>query len=372
VGSSSAQTQIFVRKYSRSGTELWTREFGSTSYDSAFSAAFDKAGNTYLAGYADGALPGQNLSGFEDAFAAKIDSQGTILWITQMGKPGGNYANNIAFDSSGDAYVTGYLNNDGFVTRLDGATGKAVWQVTLPNAGAFTEGTDVAVSKSGIYVAYELAGETSSDALIRKYGFDATELWSNRIPGGGFGNAGMRHLLLNARGDVYSVLEVATTGGSRGAVRKLDASGVEQWTVTIGAQNTDQPLDSGLDPMGNLWLHFTEYGTYPGQTSKGAQDMALVELDASGHTLFAVQYGSPGNDFPSIPKSLLVGHAGQVYVASTVQGSVNGQPYLGMQDCLLIKFAAPRVSRTGGNRFGLKAPSQHPAKPKAPAETVAD
>ena len=342
-------SDIFVRKYSPSGDELWTCEFGSAGYDSAFSAAFDSEGNTYLGGYAQAALQGSYFGGFEDGFAAKISNSGSILWITQIGTTGADYVNNVAvafdclkqqppFDSSGNAYVTGNLNNDGFVSRLDGATGTVVWRVTIPNQVFFTEGTDVAVSTSGVYVAYELAGSTSSDALIRKYGLDGTELWSNVISGADFSNAGFRHLLVDATDEVYSVLAITRNGQADGVVRKLDPEGVEQWTVTLGGPGTDVPLDGALDPMGNLWLHFTEYQSYPGQTSSGGQDMAVVALDPSGNTLLAAQYGSPGNDFPAIPESIVIGLGGELYVASTVQGPVGDQTYLGMQDCLLTKF----------------------------------
>ena len=311
-------TDVFVCKYSPSGDELWTAEFGSADYDGAFSAAFDSDGNTYVGGY--------GLGGFEDGFVAKISSAGTILWLTQIGTSGGNYVNNVTFDSSGGAYATGGLNNDGFVSRLDGTTGRVVWQVILPNQVIFTEGTDLAVSRSGVYVAYELAGNTSSDAVIRKYELDGTELWSNVIPGGYFSNAGSRNLLVNAVGQVYAM---CTTGNGQGAVRKLNPGGVEQWTVTLGGPGGLLPLGGALDRAGNLWLH--------GQISIGGGDLAVVELDPSGNTLLAAQYGSPGFDFASA-SSIAIGCGGEIYAASTVQGPVGGQPYLGVQDCLLAKF----------------------------------
>ena len=53
---------MFVRKYDTDGKELWTRQFGSTSYDYGYGVAVDGSG-VYVAGYTTGALPGQTSAG---------------------------------------------------------------------------------------------------------------------------------------------------------------------------------------------------------------------------------------------------------------------------------------------------------------------
>jgi hypothetical protein len=68
LGSSDA----FVRKYDDSWNEIWTRQFGTSDYDWAYSVAVDGSGNVYVAGNTMGAFPGQTSSGDQDAFLVKF------------------------------------------------------------------------------------------------------------------------------------------------------------------------------------------------------------------------------------------------------------------------------------------------------------
>src|SRR5437667_187492 len=61
----------FVRKYDSKGTEVWTRQFGTSTIDGAVSVAADRDGNVYVGGYTFGTFPGQTSSGYEDAFLRK-------------------------------------------------------------------------------------------------------------------------------------------------------------------------------------------------------------------------------------------------------------------------------------------------------------
>src|SRR5207244_5456486 len=62
----------FVRKYDASGTELWTRQFGTSSFELTWAVAADPSG-VYVAGTTAGALPGQTNAGAWDAFVRKYN-----------------------------------------------------------------------------------------------------------------------------------------------------------------------------------------------------------------------------------------------------------------------------------------------------------
>jgi hypothetical protein len=62
----------YVRKYDSAGAEHWTRQLGAGSNDYGFSVSVDGSGSVYLAGYTDGALPGQSFAGYYDAFIARL------------------------------------------------------------------------------------------------------------------------------------------------------------------------------------------------------------------------------------------------------------------------------------------------------------
>ena len=57
---------------------LWTRQFGSSAFDSGMAVASDSSG-VYVAGATAGTLAGETSSGGIDAFLKKTDASGTVL-----------------------------------------------------------------------------------------------------------------------------------------------------------------------------------------------------------------------------------------------------------------------------------------------------
>ena len=105
---SAGNTDLFVVKYSSSGTKQWTNQFGSSSRDSANGVAPDSSGNVYVTGKTKGALDGYNTAGEADLFEVKYNSSGTHQWTNQLGTDRYDEARGVATDSSGNVYVTGY------------------------------------------------------------------------------------------------------------------------------------------------------------------------------------------------------------------------------------------------------------------------
>ena len=82
---SAGNTDLFVVKYNSSGTKQWTKQFGSSSRDSANGVATDSSGNVYVAGGTYGGLDGNSGSGGNDFFVVKYNSSGTKQWTKQLG-----------------------------------------------------------------------------------------------------------------------------------------------------------------------------------------------------------------------------------------------------------------------------------------------
>src|SRR5438132_1193554 len=74
----------FVTKLDTLRNEVWTRLIGSSGNDFARAVALDQAGNVYVAGSTTGVLAGDVNGGRQDAFLAKLDTGGNILWIRQF------------------------------------------------------------------------------------------------------------------------------------------------------------------------------------------------------------------------------------------------------------------------------------------------
>jgi hypothetical protein len=63
---------VFVRKYDRNGTELWTSRLSTSDSDVASALVVDPSRGIYLVGWTSGTFPGQRSAGLSDAFVAKL------------------------------------------------------------------------------------------------------------------------------------------------------------------------------------------------------------------------------------------------------------------------------------------------------------
>lgn len=128
---------VYLRKYDANGFEFWTRQFGTAAWDVPNDMAIDAAGNVYIAGETEGAFPGQTHAGNKDAFVGKLDTAGNLLWVNQFGSAAHDQAYGVGVDTVGNIYVAGWTEgalpgqkrqgpSDAFVRKYD-ATGKELW-----------------------------------------------------------------------------------------------------------------------------------------------------------------------------------------------------------------------------------------------------
>jgi uncharacterized protein (TIGR03437 family) len=112
--------EAFLRKLDGNGAELWARRFATSNADAIVSLAVDQ-GAVYAAGSTGRALPGQCKAGGTDVFVRKYDSGGVELWTRQFGTSGYDSAGNLAVDSTG-VYLSGGVRGQSqagaFIVRL--------------------------------------------------------------------------------------------------------------------------------------------------------------------------------------------------------------------------------------------------------------
>jgi len=94
----------FIRKYDASGSELWTRQFGTPTSSvgpsngtTAQGVAVDSTG-VYVVGTAGSNFPGQTNAGSDDAFIRKYDASGNVLWTHQFGGDSYDGASGVAVE----------------------------------------------------------------------------------------------------------------------------------------------------------------------------------------------------------------------------------------------------------------------------------
>ncbi|WP_179129396.1 SBBP repeat-containing protein, partial [Candidatus Brocadia sapporoensis] len=211
-GTNTGNVDAFVTKIGASGTSLsYSTYLGGSGDDYGYDMAVDSAGNAYVTGYTDSsdfptanAMYGTN-TGNVDAFVTKIGASGTSLsYSTYLGGSGDDYGYDMAVDSAGNAYVTGYTdssdfptanamygtntgNVDAFVTKI-GASGTSLSYSTYLGGSGDDYGYDMAVDSAGnAYVtgytdssdfptANAMYGTNTGkvDAFVAKIGADAT------------------------------------------------------------------------------------------------------------------------------------------------------------------------------------------------------
>jgi large repetitive protein len=104
----SGWADVWVSKYDSNGNQQWLKSFGGVSEvdDAAHGIALDSQGNIYVTGHTESNLGGTNLGG-NDAWVAKLNQNGDVLWTKQIGTPANDYAFAIAVSNEQDIYLAG-------------------------------------------------------------------------------------------------------------------------------------------------------------------------------------------------------------------------------------------------------------------------
>jgi len=99
---------IFIAKYETNGTQDWVKQFGTTSGDYAKAVAIDSTGNIYITGYTYGTFTNETKVGGYDGFLAKYSSDGTQVFVKQFGTTSSDIFTGITIDNNNNIYLAGY------------------------------------------------------------------------------------------------------------------------------------------------------------------------------------------------------------------------------------------------------------------------
>jgi Beta-propeller repeat len=182
---SSGNGDAFISKYDPSGNEVWTRQIGSSYYDSSQSVAVDILGNVYISGATFGSFDGNTYAGSLDVFLAKYDSLGNKLWTRQFGTEAEEGSLSVVTDKWGDVYISGYTADgldgstpdvwDAFLIKYD-PSGNQIWAQQIGTSG-YDQGNAVIVDALGnLYLSGRTGGSLAGqihagdlDAFLMKF-----------------------------------------------------------------------------------------------------------------------------------------------------------------------------------------------------------
>jgi len=273
--------------------------------------AVDSKGFVYVAGSTSGSLLGQAHAGEEDAFLAKFDPSGKLLWVRQFGSPLGDGIFALATDKSGNVYAAGHT-----LGSLGG-----------PNQGSW----DVFLAK------FDPNGKR---LFLKQYG---TRNW-DKVTGLGIDSAGN----LYVGGFTYGAFPGQSNQGDRDYfLLKLDGNGKLLWARQGGSYGGEVTLGLAVEPGGAAYLVGQTDGVLPGQKGQGGTDIFVVKYDPTGKLLWARQLGTPADDRG---QSAAFG-GGALYVAGTTGGSFTGS---GLGTKAFLLRLSPQGNLVWAREFGVQ------------------
>ena len=261
-GIANGNADTFVAKYDTNGNQQWVQQIPTLAANGANSVSVDASGNIYIGGQVNGTIgSGQTDAGGQDAYVAKLDTNGNIQYEQQFGTSGTDAVQATAVDSSGNLYVASVQNGQAILSKYANgdATKPPVWSEDLGALGAGGSIGGIALSNGKVY----LSGTSSSSNLTS--GGTATVIGS---PSGGL--------------DAF--VASFTDAGSSATADTL---------TYVGTSGTDTAGNLTVDSAGNVYLSGTTTGTFSGQTRnvQGTQNAFVAQLSATGTINWAQQYG---------------------------------------------------------------------------------
>ena len=254
-------SDVFVAKVDAQGNVVWAQRAGSSpGDDTGFAIAVDGSGNALVTGeFLDTAEFGEatlTSTGSYDAFIAKYDAQGNVVWAERAGGSGIDSGEATAVDGSGNALVAGVFRG----TAEFGAA-------TLTSAGSF-------------------------DAFVAKVDAQGNVVWAERAGGSGFDEShaiavdGAGNALVTGqfeRTAEFGAATLASAGSFDAFVAKVDAGGNVAWVRRAGGSGKDFGNAIALDESGNALV--------TGQA--GTAEFGDITLTSAGETdAFVAKLGS--------------------------------------------------------------------------------
>src|SRR3989344_1115721 len=269
-------TDALIIKYDASGSKLWTRQFGASLNDQLYGASIDGSGNIYAAGLTDTALDNQTNAGLMDALLVKYNNSGSKLWTRLLG--GYSYdraVGSIGVDSSGNVYIAGWTrealsgqiasgSDDAFIAKYD-SSGQLLWIKQWGSSGndnAFS----LAIKGSNIYVVGQTNGsidfqsrQGEYDAFISQYDLSGNRIWSRQFGSSNFDSA--KAVAIDSNGNAYVAGEIGgvlddqtNAGGTDAFVVKYDSAGNRIWTKLYGVAGSDTANGVAVDVASNVYI----------------------------------------------------------------------------------------------------------------------
>ena len=337
---------------------LWATYFGgdtnvtASSGTGAAGIVTDASGNVYISGITSSTAGVATTGAYQtigdlsgNAFLAKFDSTGNLLWATYYGGNGTENGISLAIDNSGNIYMTGSTssksgiatsgayqtsfaggNYDAFLAKFS-TSGSLLWAtyyggnneddgfgVTTDTSGnIYISGSTASASGIATSGAYKTSYSGNTDAFLAKFSSQGNLIWGTYY--GGINSDGGESVVSDILGNIYITGGTASNSGiaTSGAFKtigdsisgeaflaKFSSQGNLIWGTYYGDSSgaigvtTDKYNNiyitgstNGISGIATKGVHQTSYGG-------GAEDAFLAKFDNMGRLIWGTYFGGSG------------------------------------------------------------------------------
>jgi len=273
------------------GDTLWTRTYGGSSSDEAWSVQQTTDGGFIVAGRTR-----SFGAGVWDVWLLKTDADGDTLWARTYGGSAPDYGFSVQQTSDSGYITAGYTlsfgagGSDVYLVRTD-ANGNTLWTRTYGGTGT-DEGYSAQQTTDGGYI---VAGRTTSfggggdDVYLVKTDANGDTLWT-RAYGGSTGDEARSVQQTTDGGYIITGRTYSYERFNDIWLLKTDANGDTLWTRTYGRSDNDESFCVQQTTDGGYIITGRTY------SSERFDDIWLLKTDANGDTLWTRTYGGSGGD----------------------------------------------------------------------------
>lgn len=317
----------FIAKYDSTGTLIWARGMGGSSNDIIYRIDYKNYLILFTGAFADSAYLDNGLTqsglygnGHTDVALGKFTPIGNLLWVSQIGGYGNEYAYNITADVNGFTYVTGTFNDTLVINNSD----------TLYGVG--TTAFVASYSSMGSYSwAFAIKGCIPFGISMD---YNNNILTCGMFSGYTDFDPGIDTSALLSQGTYDAYFAKYTSSGNFIFAKRVGGSGMD--------------VGYAFRELKDNTLLFTGYFsntadfdpdvTIASLNSSGLADLFVAHYDSSGNYMNAFRCGSSGFDFT---RNFIVDRENAIYIAGGFEQSVDFNPASG------INFLNSAGSRDG-------------------------
>ncbi len=364
VASSPSNYGIYISKLDANGNFVWAKQIPTLVEWGAIELEVAPDGTIYLASQLRGTAdmdPGPSVLmmssiGFKDAFIAKIDKDGNLIWVKKFGGPGDTGAEfmSVAFDQNNNVIIGGLFNN-----TIDVDPGPGV--VNMTSTG-------------------------HQQSFIVKLNSNGDYIWAHQFGNGGvYNNSNIRDLKCDPQGNIITVggfagvcdfdpgpstfIMTCSSGSiSDGFICKWDADGNLLWAKSMGQSGGYNHLllvqGVALDRSNNIITTGYFIGNFDLDPGPGVFNVNgnpfncfISKLDATGNFVWGKQIaGQPSHDTGN---DVAVDMEDNVYIAGSFERNVDFDPGPGVHIINSPYYGAAAIVKLNpAGNFVFAAPFQ--------------